>query len=135
MIEEEKALVVDIDGTLCPVKRCGEHYIDMKPEPKMLARLRALHTEGWHIILHTARGMRSNQGNVGRIGKEVTPDLLQWLATHDIPFDELHMAKPWPGKQGMYIDDRAVRPREFVELSFDELNAIMERDRIALPKE
>lgn len=135
MIEEEKALVVDIDGTLCPIKRSHEQYIDMEPEPRMLERIRTLHAEGWRIILHTARGMRSNQGNVGQIGKKVVPDLLQWLAKHDIPFDELHTAKPWPGRQGVYIDDRAVRPREFVEMSFDELNAVMERDRIARPKD
>ncbi|MEO0678804.1 MAG: capsular biosynthesis protein [Pseudomonadota bacterium] len=131
MIEEEKALVVDVDGTLCPIKRPGERYADMPPEPRMLAKLRALHAEGWRIILHSARGMRSNEGNVGRIGKHVAPDMLRWLAEHDVPFDELHLAKPWPGRQGFYIDDRAVRPREFVELDFDALNALVERDRLA----
>lgn len=133
MIETEKALVVDIDGTLCPIKRPGERYGDMVPEPRMLARLRALHAEGWAIILHSARGMRSNDGNPGRIARNVAPELLRWLAAHDIPFDELHLAKPWPGHHGFYVDDRAVRPREFVELGFDDLNALVERDRIAVP--
>lgn len=135
MIEKDKALVVDVDGTLCPIKQPHERYPDLAPEPRLLARLRALHAEGWRIILHSARGMRSNEGNPGRIGKNVAPDLLQWLARHDIPFDELHLAKPWPGREGMYIDDRAVRPREFVDLDFDELNALMERDRLAMPAE
>jgi capsule biosynthesis phosphatase len=133
MIETEKALVVDIDGTLCPIKREGESYDDMIPEPRMLARLKALHAEGWVIILHSARGMRSNDGNPGKVARNVGPGLLRWLAAHDIPFDELHLAKPWPGRQGFYIDDRAVRPREFVELSFDALNALVDRDRIAVP--
>jgi len=135
MIETEKALVVDIDGTLCPVKRSGESYDDLLPEPQMLEKLRTLHAEGWVIILHTARGMRSNEGNPGKIARNVAPGLLTWLAKHDIPFDELHLAKPWPGHQGFYIDDRAVRPREFVELGFDALNALVERDRIAVPTE
>lgn len=135
MIEQEKALVVDIDGTLCPVKKSHEHYSDLEPEPLMLARLRKLHAEGWRIILHSARGMRSNNGNPGQITKNVGPTLLNWLARHDIPFDELHLAKPWPGHQGVYIDDRAVRPREFVELSFEEMNALIERDRLAIPNE
>jgi capsule biosynthesis phosphatase len=133
MIEKEKALVVDVDGTLCPIKRPGEDYGDMVPEPHLLARLRDLHASGWHIILHSARGMRSNDGNPGCIGKNVAPVMLEWLARHDIPFDELHMAKPWPGKLGFYIDDRAVRPREFVEMDFDELNRLIERDRLAQP--
>ncbi|MEM9349087.1 MAG: capsular biosynthesis protein [Pseudomonadota bacterium] len=130
-IETEKALVVDIDGTLCPVKGPGEAYADMVPEPLMLAKLRKLHAEGWVIILHSARGMRSNDGNPGKIMKNVGPGLLNWLAEHDIPFDELHLAKPWPAREGFYIDDRAVRPREFVELSLDELKALTERDSIA----
>lgn len=130
MIETEKALVVDIDGTLCPIKQSGESYADMIPEPQMLAKLRALHAEGWVIILHSSRGMRSNDGNPGKVTKNVGPTLLNWLAEHDIPFDELHLAKPWPGHQGFYIDDRAVRPREFVKLDFDELNALLDRDRI-----
>ena len=133
MIVKEKALVVDIDGTICPIKQSHESYGDLLPEPLMLARLRELHADGWHIILHSARGMRSNDGNPGQIAKNVTPVLLNWLAEHDIPFDELHMAKPWPGHKGVYVDDRSVRPREFVELSFDEIEALMERDRIALP--
>jgi capsule biosynthesis phosphatase len=131
MIETEKALVVDVDGTLCPIKRPGEDYADLVPEPWMLARLRALRAEGWHIILHSARGMRSNDGNLGRIGKTVAPGLLDWLARHDIPFDELHLGKPWPGRHGFYIDDRAVRPREFLELDFDQLAELVERDRVA----
>ena len=131
MVEAEKALVVDVDGTLCPIKQPGESYADMIPEPRMLARIKALHAEGWHIILSSARGMRSNDGNVGQIGKNVAPGMLAWLAQHDIPFDELHLAKPWPGQQGFYIDDRAVRPREFLELSFTELNALVNRDRVA----
>jgi capsule biosynthesis phosphatase len=131
MIETEKALVVDVDGTLCPIKRPGENYADLVPEPRMLARLRALRAEGWHIILHSARGMRSNDGNLGRIGRTVAPGLLDWLARHDIPFDELHLGKPWPGRHGFYIDDRAVRPREFLELDFDQLAELVERDRVA----
>jgi capsule biosynthesis phosphatase len=133
MIETEKALVVDVDGTLCPIKQHGEAYADLVPEPRMLARLRTLHAEGWHIILHSARGMRSNGGNIGRIGKTVAPGLLDWLARHDVPFDELHLGKPWPGRQGFYVDDRAVRPREFIELDFDELTALVARDRVARP--
>lgn len=131
MIEREKALVVDIDGTLCPIKGPSESYADLVPEPRMLEKLRALHAEGWVIILDSARGMRSQDGNPGRINRNVAPALLKWLAEHDIPFDELHLAKPWPGRQGFYIDDRAVRPREFVELELEELNALVERDRIA----
>jgi capsule biosynthesis phosphatase len=133
MIEQDKALVVDIDGTLCPIKQSHECYADLEPEPFMLNRIRELHEAGWHIILHSARGMRSNDGNTGKIVKNVGPTLLGWLEKHDIPFDELHLAKPWPGHHGVYIDDRAVRPREFVELSLAEIHSLIIRDRLAVP--
>lgn len=133
MIEDDRALVVDIDGTLCPIKQTGQDYAEMVPEPLMLAKLRKLHDDGWHIILFTARGMRTHDGNAGKIAKHVAPTLLTWLAKHEVPFDELQLAKPWPGRRGVYIDDRAVRPREFVEMGFDELEALMERDRLAKP--
>jgi capsule biosynthesis phosphatase len=131
MIEKTKALVVDIDGTLCPIKQPGEDYADLPVEPRMLARLVELKREGWRIILSSARGMRTHDGNQGEIVARVLPVLAQWLDRNDVPYDELWMGKAWPGHQGFYIDDRTVRPREFIEHSLDELAAICERDRLA----
>lgn len=131
MIAKDKVLVVDIDGTLCPIKRTGEDYAQLLPEPAMVARLRDMHEKGWRIILSSSRGMRTYDGNAGEITKNVTPVLLEWLTTHDIPYDELWMAKPWPGHEGFYIDDRTVRPREFLENDLDAINALLERDRVA----
>lgn len=131
MIAKDKVLVVDIDGTLCPIKQTGQDYTHLLPEPAMVARLRDMHGAGWRIILSSSRGMRTYDGNAGEIVRNVTPVLLDWLAAHDIPYDELWMAKPWPGHEGFYIDDRTVRPREFLENDLDGINALLERDRVA----
>jgi len=40
------------------------------------------------------------------------------------------IGKPWCGHDGFYIDDRAVRPRGFLENSLEQLNALLERDRL-----
>ncbi|MEM9267318.1 MAG: capsular biosynthesis protein [Pseudomonadota bacterium] len=134
MIGEDKVLVVDIDGTLCPEKAPGESYGDLAVEPLLLARLKALHAEGWRIVLHTARGMRSNGGNLGAVHANVLPTLMAWLARHEVPYDELLLGKPWAGRRGYYIDDRAVRPREFLDCDMDELDAMIARDRVASGK-
>jgi len=134
MIGEDKVLVVDIDGTLCPEKAPGESYGDLAVEPLLLARLKALHAEGWRIVLHTARGMRSNGGNLGALHANVLPTLMAWLARHEVPYDELLLGKPWAGRRGYYIDDRAVRPREFLDCDMDELDARIARDRVASGK-
>ena len=130
MIEKKKALVFDIDGTLCPIKGEDESYAEIPIEARMLARLREYKADGWKIILSSSRGMRTYDGNQGEILLHVMPMLMDWLKRHEVPFDEIWMAKPWPGQDGFYIDDRTVRPREFVENSFEELAHICERDRL-----
>ena len=131
MIASEKVLVVDIDGTLCPIKQEHQSYADLPVEAGMHAALVNWHAEGGYIILATARGMRSNEGNTGTITATVLPTLVAWLAANEIPYDELHIGKPWAGRDGFYIDDRAVRPREFLENDHAALNALCKRDRIA----
>jgi capsule biosynthesis phosphatase len=130
MIAHKNVLVVDIDGTLCAIKEPGQRYEDLAVEPLMLAKLRSLVDQGWRIILHSSRGMRTYDGNLEDINREVLPVLLNWLETRGVPFHELHMGKPWAGANGFYIDDRAVRPREFLERSFEELAALCARDRL-----
>lgn len=130
MIAKDRVLVVDIDGTLCKLKEPHEDYADLACDEAMKARLLELHAEGWRIILSSSRGMRTYSGNVGEIIRHVLPPLSKWLDDHGIPYDEILMAKPWPGHNGFYIDDRTVRPREFLTHSLDELAAICERDRM-----
>lgn len=129
MIQTEKVLVVDIDGTLCPIKGKDEDYAALPCDEDMKARLLELRASGWRIILSSSRGMRTYNGNSGEILRHVFPTVIDWLARHEIPYDEIWMAKPWPGHNGFYVDDRTVRPREFLSHSLEELAAICERDR------
>ena len=130
MIAGTKVLVVDVDGTLCPIKAPGESYRDLQPEPLLLARLQGMAAEGWRIVIQSARGMRSYDGNPGEINARVLPVLIDWLQRHEVPFHEVHVAKPWPGDNGFYIDDRSVRPREFIENSLEALDRLCARDRL-----
>ncbi len=125
----EKTVVMDVDGTLCPVKRSGEDYADLRPYDDVLTRLRELRDQGWYIILATSRNMRSYEGNIGLINARTLPALVRWLEAHDVPFDEVHVGKPWASETGFYVDDRAVRPAEFVRLSVQEVEQLIERDR------
>jgi capsule biosynthesis phosphatase len=131
MIEKTRAMVVDIDGTLCPIKGPDESYADLPVEPRMLQRLIEMKSQGWRIILSSSRGMRTYDGNQGEIAAKVLPTLTAWLERNGVPFDELWIGKCWPGHEGFYVDDRTVRPREFVEHTLEELHAICARDRIA----
>lgn len=123
------SFVFDIDGTLCPVKKKTESYADLKPFPEILNKLREYHSGGAKIILHTSRNMNSYKGNVGVINKCTAPVLLEWLSKWNVPYDEIYYGKPWPGRKGFYVDDRSVRPKEFLSNSPEHLNAICESGR------
>lgn len=121
--------VMDVDGTLCPIKTKDEAYSDLVPYPEMVARVREYYDAGARIILHTSRNMNSYKGNIGVINKETAPIMLDWLAKWDIPYDEIVFGKPWPGKQGFYVDDRSVRPNEFLHFDIEKLSIICGNSR------
>lgn len=126
---ERRALVIDVDGTLCPIKRPDQQYQTLEPYHAMVRHLAAWRDRGYRIILFTSRNMRTHEGNLGLINKHTAPVLIDWVARWKIPYDELHFGKPWPGGDGFYVDDRAVRPDEFLHLSEAELKALIETSR------
>ena len=118
-------LIVDIDGTLCNVKQPGESYSDLLPEPAMLNKLQEYRDKGYRILLYTARNMRTYEGNLGLINRHTVPQLLEWLERWKVPYDEILFGKPWPRSKGFYVDDRAIRPDEFLRLSEREIHALL----------
>ena len=121
MIKEDKCIVMDIDGTLCPVKKSDQGYLDIQPYPEMVTKLNEYKDAGFYIILYTARNMRTYGGNVGRINANTSKFTLEWLDMHNIPYDEIHFGKPWQGRGGFYVDDKTIRPDEFLRMSYEEI--------------
>lgn len=119
----------DIDGTLCPIKKKDEEYIDLVPYKEMLDKLKEYKEGGAKIVLFTSRNMNSYGGNIGLINANTAKVLLIWLDKWEIPYDEIIYGKPWPGHKGFYVDDRTVRPDEFLKYSVDELDEICKNSR------
>lgn len=119
-----KRLIFDLDGTLT-VDTPGVPYAEKQPRIDVVERLRECKAQGFEIVISTARNMRTYKEAVGKINVHTLPIILQWLARHNIPFDEVIVAKPWCGVEGFYIDDRAIRPDEFVRLSLSEIREII----------
>lgn len=124
------SFIFDIDGTICPLKGKEEKYEDLIPFEDMVEKLRDLKNEGARIVLFTSRNMNSYGGNMGLINKYTARVLLDWLEKWDIPYDEIIYGKPWPGHHGYYVDDRAIRPDEFLKYDIDELEALLGKKRI-----
>jgi capsule biosynthesis phosphatase len=121
MIRRDKCIVMDVDGTICSVKRADQDYADLQPHAEVVARMREYRALGFYLILHSSRNMNTYSGNLGLITANTAKLLLAWLDRHDIPYDELHLGKPWAGNGGFYVDDRAVRPSEFCTLDYESI--------------
>lgn len=121
---KEYSFVFDIDGTICPIKKKDERYEDLVPFPEIVEKIRMYKENGARIILYTSRNMNSYNGNIGLINKHTATILLEWLSKWDIPYDEIVYGKVWPGHKGFYVDDRTVRPDEFLKYTPEELNQI-----------
>ena len=119
-----KRLVIDLDGTITHDDP-GRGYEDKLPDLELVAKLHAYREAGFAIVIYTARNMRSFENSVGKINAHTLPVIIEWLKRHDVPFDEIHVGKPWCGTEGFYVDDRAVRPAEFKALSLEQIETLL----------
>lgn len=116
-------IVIDLDGTICPIKGKGETYADLSPHEGAVAKLKALKAEGHYLIIQTARNMATCESNLGKVMKNVGKVTLDWLDKYEIPYDEIYFGKP---NAELYIDDRAFR--------FDNWSGVTEEMLKALAK-
>ena len=122
-----KRLIVDLDGTLTQANTSD--YKNVQPYQEVIEKLHAYKADGFDIVIHTARNMRTYKGNVGKINVHTLPIIIAWLDRYNVPYDEIIVGKPWCGHEGFYIDDRAIRPSEFASLSLEEINALIAKEK------
>lgn len=120
-------IIIDLDHTIT-APDSGQSYDDAFPNEPVISRLREYRTQGFSIVIYTARNMRTYSGNLGKINVDTLPRILRWLEANDVPYDEVIVGKPWCGHGGFYVDDKAVRPDEFAALSLAEIYDLVGRD-------
>ena len=123
-----KTIVLDLDGTLT-IEGSAERYENVLPSKDVVERVRRYAGAGFRITIMTSRNMRAFGNSIGRINAETLPAAIEWLKRHDVPFDEIHVGKPWCGTGGFYVDDKAIRPSEFLSLDLAGIAALLGRDR------
>lgn len=128
---KQLTFIFDVDGTLCPIKGTEQTYEELIPYADMVDKLRECKAQGAKIVLFTSRNMRTYEGNLGKINRFTAPVMMAWLEKWDIPYDEIIFGKPWPGGSGYYVDDRAVRPAEFLRYAPEQLAKVCDRDRLS----
>lgn len=122
-----KRLIIDLDGTI--TKGDTSDYQNVSPNTDVIEKLREYRKIGYEIVIQTARNMRTYEGNVGKINVHTLPIITEWLDRHKVPYDEIHVGKPWCGYEGFYIDDRAVRPSEFSSLTKSQIEDLLQKEK------
>jgi len=98
-------LVFDIDGTLCGVLS-NNRYDEAQPYYRMIGLINDLYNNGHYIIIQTARGSGTNNGNVAKAYNQWYSITEKQLKGWGLKYHELHLGKP---HGDIYIDDKAFR--------------------------
>ena len=99
----------DIDGV---VFKINKNYKKHEPIWSTVNYIRNLKNSNHEIILYTARKMKTFNGNIGKVNKEIVEDTLHYLMLYNIPYDEIYFGKP---NADVYIDDKALNFYDFKE--------------------
>ncbi|AXY59482.1 MULTISPECIES: HAD family hydrolase [Acinetobacter] len=123
-----KRLIFDVDETICTT--INGDYKNSKPITSVIEKMWDYKQQGFEICLSTSRNMKTYNGNSGKIAANTLPILIEWLNKHNVPYDEIYIAKPWCGFEGFYVDDKAIRPDEFVNLSYEEIINLTTKEQV-----
>jgi capsule biosynthesis phosphatase len=103
--ESKIRICFDLDNTLVTFPTKPNDYSTILPIQKNIDYANFLKSQGAHIIIHTARRMKTHKGNVGAIISDIGKVTLETLDKFGIPYDEIFFGKP---HAHFYIDDLAV---------------------------
>lgn len=105
---------VDLDGTICEIRKDNQSYADLKPIHGGVETLQKLHKQGHEIIIITARHMKTCNGDQSKVIAKIGKITLDWLEKYSIPFDEIHFGKP---NTDIYIDDRCISFKSWEDIT------------------
>jgi len=122
-----KRLIMDLDDTICST--ADGDYKNSTPDTDIIHRMTEYREMGFTIAISTSRNMRTYSGDIGKINANTLPVIIDWLKKHNVPYDEIIVAKPWCGKEGFYVDDKAIRPSEFKNKSYEEIVELLDQEK------
>ena len=118
-----KRFCFDLDNTLVTFPEKDRDYSTVKPILRTINYVKYLKSLGNVIIISTARGMKTFDGNVELSKKSHNDQIIKTLDKFGIPYDELHFGKPYAH---FYVDDLSVRPFEDLNKHIGFYNAKIE---------
>lgn len=126
-MEKYKRLIVDLDDTIT-ITENGD-YVHSKPIQPTIDMLKKYKDDGFEIVIHSSRNMRTYEANIGKINIHTLPNIINWLNSNDVPYDEIVVGKPWCGFEGFYIDDKSIRPSEFHSMNYEDIKEMLKKEK------
>lgn len=118
MEKKKLRICIDLDGTICEIKKPEEIYADVKVKIGAKEMIDELRADGHTIIINTARNMQTQGHNVGKVIKNVGKITLDWLEQNGIHYDEIFFGKP---NADITIDDRVIKFECWSKFTKDEI--------------
>ena len=101
--------VFDLDDTISVHK--NRDYPNAIPIMPVIEKIRELSDAGWEIVIYTARGQVSCNGDVKLIEERNRPVIEEWLKKNNVPCDKLIFGKPLGD---LYVDDKGISLNDFL---------------------
>ena len=107
-ITEYNTFVIDIDDTICFTQ--NRDFKNSNPNKQVINKINELYSNGWKIILYTARGAKSCKTLEEKENKyrEMTEE---WLKKNGVLYNELVFGKM---NADYYVDDKNMSIEEFI---------------------
>lgn len=99
--------VFDLDETLITLPAKFQDYTSVKPIQRMIDFVNNLYNNGHYIIIHTARGMRTHNGDLEKVKQALKTITVNTLNKFNIKYHELVFGKPIGD---IYVDDKSTNP-------------------------
>jgi capsule biosynthesis phosphatase len=111
-----KTIVCDLDDTICYTTT--HDWENAEPIWGVINKLNEFANKGWQIIILTARGQVSCEGDVEKADLKYREIIEKWLTKHGVKYHILSFHK-YLGT--MYLDDKGLDPNEFVNLDIKDI--------------
>lgn len=99
-------IVIDLDGTICELKKTNESYTEVLPKSGVVDALNKFLDRGDTITIFTARHMKTCNNDIQLVKQRIEQVTKDWLKRHQIPYHHLIFGKPYGD---VYIDDLAIQ--------------------------
>lgn len=109
-----KTIVMDIDDTISFADTYADPsiYSEARPNIPVIETMQKLSKEGYTFELFTSRGWISCNEDSEKAKEKYLQQIEEWMQKYNVPYSRIIFGKPF----GIfYVDDKAIRPDEFVE--------------------